>query len=261
MAYKGFLKLAIAWFIFALFLGLFFATHADAAELPPNIQPMAPIELSDERAFISMMLPGALKYQATDGIVVSLNLGQSFLETGAGEHLCGGNNYYGMTYTKDGVAYYKKYASMEESMADYIRNLNRPLYDRVRETGNYRDACFAVKACGYASDPYYAEKVINIIEIYELWRYDIWPSTNRSEELREPEGEILTPCRPGDCGAAVEAMQGALDRLGYNIGPCGVDGVYGRSTRKAVEAFQKEHGLSADGVAGPQTIAAMELEV
>jgi N-acetylmuramoyl-L-alanine amidase len=40
--------------------------------------------------------------------------------------------------------------------------------------------------------------------------------------------------------------------LGYVVGP--IDGIYGRQTEARVRLFQKEHGLTADGIAGRNTI-------
>lgn len=52
-------------------------------------------------------------------------------------------------------------------------------------------------------------------------------------------------------------IQQKLKDLGYYSGS--VDGIYGGATRRAVIAFQKANGLTADGVAGPKTIAALGL--
>lgn len=52
-------------------------------------------------------------------------------------------------------------------------------------------------------------------------------------------------------------IQQRLKDLGYYSGS--VDGIYGNATRNAVVAFQKANGLTADGVAGPKTIAALGL--
>jgi lipoprotein-anchoring transpeptidase ErfK/SrfK len=64
-----------------------------------------------------------------------------------------------------------------------------------------------------------------------------------------------TPLRPGDRGPAVSALQQRLAGLGYWLGA--VDGVYGDLTAHAVVAFEKLHGLSRDGVAGPGVMAAL----
>lgn len=48
------------------------------------------------------------------------------------------------------------------------------------------------------------------------------------------------------------ALQTALNALGADP-PITVDGSYGRETRRAVAAFQKAHGLTTDGIAGPAT--------
>ncbi len=56
----------------------------------------------------------------------------------------------------------------------------------------------------------------------------------------------------GDTGEAVRAMQAKLIELGYLTDSA--DGQYGSGTRSAVKDFQKQNGLTDDGVAGPKTI-------
>ena len=61
--------------------------------------------------------------------------------------------------------------------------------------------------------------------------------------------------RRGDKGQAVKEMQSLLDRLGYDLGSYGVDGDFGKDTEAAVKRFQRDHGLAADGICGPETWA------
>ncbi len=56
--------------------------------------------------------------------------------------------------------------------------------------------------------------------------------------------------------AGVKALQRALLHLGY---PCGTaDGLWGKLTKRAVKRFQADHGLKADGIVGPKTVAALD---
>ena len=57
--------------------------------------------------------------------------------------------------------------------------------------------------------------------------------------------------RYGDRGTAVLKLQQALNKLGYTTG--GLDSKYGPTTQKAVKAFQKDNGLTVDGIAGNAT--------
>ena len=57
----------------------------------------------------------------------------------------------------------------------------------------------------------------------------------------------------GDSGKQVLILQFILDMLDYDLGPDGIDGVYGSSTQAAVEAFQIANNLKLDGVCGVET--------
>ena len=56
-------------------------------------------------------------------------------------------------------------------------------------------------------------------------------------------------------GYAVKLLQYALSRSGLDVG--NLDGIFGRRTARALQQFQREMGLSADGVAGKLTWAAL----
>ena len=59
----------------------------------------------------------------------------------------------------------------------------------------------------------------------------------------------------GSTGPNVQLLQLALNRAQNAL--LDTDGVFGERTRNALIRFQAENGLSADGIAGPQTQAAL----
>lgn len=66
------------------------------------------------------------------------------------------------------------------------------------------------------------------------------------------ENSISTLSKLGSRGDEVRRIQKKLKELGYYTGS--VDGIYGTSTKKAVTAFQKNCGITADGIAGAKTL-------
>ncbi len=96
---------------------------------------------------------------------------------------------------------------------------------------------------------------------------DTTPDTTPTTPTETGTGTTTTPepsadavpadavLRPGDSGDSVTALQEALQTLGYDPGE--VDGKYGDATEQAVVAFQQSKSLTADGIAGPKTIAAI----
>lgn len=67
--------------------------------------------------------------------------------------------------------------------------------------------------------------------------------------------ESFALSRYGSSGNEVTQIQTKLKRWGYYNGS--IDGIYGSRTVAAVKWFQSKNGLTADGIAGPATLAAM----
>lgn len=63
----------------------------------------------------------------------------------------------------------------------------------------------------------------------------------------------------GATGAKVKELQQRLKEKGFD--PGSLDSTFGPSTKAAVVAFQRSKGLQADGVAGPQTLAALGIKL
>ncbi len=86
-------------------------------------------------------------------------------------------------------------------------------------------------------------------------------SGNSRGESASPTSDVLARGagygqRGGE--ASVRALQRRLLALGHRPGP--VDGRYGPLTESAVESIQRESGLSADGIVGPQTRRVLNAE-
>ncbi|MEN6315954.1 MAG: spore cortex-lytic enzyme [Clostridiaceae bacterium] len=68
---------------------------------------------------------------------------------------------------------------------------------------------------------------------------------------------IATLSKYGSSGDEVSKIQSRLSAWGYYTGD--IDGLYGYLTYSAVKSFQTKNGLTVDGIAGPETLAALGL--
>ena len=66
---------------------------------------------------------------------------------------------------------------------------------------------------------------------------------------------VLKLTTPYMRGSDVYRVQSTLKELGYDLGQ--LDGVYGKKTARAVKRFQKDQGLTVDGIVGEKTYAAL----
>ncbi|MEU9446285.1 peptidoglycan-binding protein [Streptomyces sp. NPDC048304] len=65
---------------------------------------------------------------------------------------------------------------------------------------------------------------------------------------------LIVTVRQGSTGQAVSAVQSQLNAHGAGLT---VDGAFGSATDSAVRSFQSAHGLSVDGIVGPDTWQAL----
>jgi putative chitinase len=87
----------------------------------------------------------------------------------------------------------------------------------------------------------------HILEIFGT-EYEADDSDDTEEEETDSEDiNINQVIKKGSKGPTVLALQEALN--------VGADGSFGSGTEKALKAWQEENGLTADGIAGPKTLA------
>lgn len=79
------------------------------------------------------------------------------------------------------------------------------------------------------------------------------------EEYDAGTVEIVRPTlRKGSYGSYTKQLQDRLKTLGYPLGKYGADSSFGKDTLEAVKLFQKNNGLTVDGVVGPATWAKLD---
>lgn len=93
------------------------------------------------------------------------------------------------------------------------------------------------------------------------WMTKYFDYANATENAPEPLESPARDLRNGCEGEDVKALQTNLIRLGYSCGKWGADGDFGDATEMAVRAFQRDHGLQIDGIAGRKTIAALDAAI
>lgn len=123
------------------------------------------------------------------GIPASVTLGQAILESGAGTGPLSvqANNHFGIKchkeWTGPSISYtddeenecFRKYQEPSESFRDHSFFLtSRPRYEPLFQLAqdDYKEWAKGLKAAGYATDPKYPDKLIGLIEKYQLNKYD-----------------------------------------------------------------------------------------
>jgi N-acetylmuramoyl-L-alanine amidase len=94
---------------------------------------------------------------------------------------------------------------------------------------------------------------VMLLPIAQVTKANVHPGKAETDMVEEVAPVAVL--RPGSKGGEVKEVQRRLQLWGYYNGS--VDGVFGESTKRAVIAFQKKNGLTADGVVGASTYKAL----
>lgn len=127
----------------------------------------------------------AVEEMDRSGIPASITLSQAILESAYGNSNLAqtANNHFGIKCKPDwsGETYgsgeycYKKYKSARESFKDHSDHImSRKWYSDLFKLNitDYKEWAHGLKKAGYAEDPYYAYRLIKIIELYNLTELD-----------------------------------------------------------------------------------------
>ena len=150
------------------------------------------ITQADKINFINKLSEHTIKGWKEYQILPSLIIAQAILETGWGTNNKIPNNFFGiqadnswkgkkkLVRTHEYVngkkvyvnAYFRVYDNIYDSLRDRYLFLQKPRYKAVVGEKDYKKACHEVWKAGYATDPNYPKKLINIIEQNNLHDID-----------------------------------------------------------------------------------------
>ncbi len=138
--------------------------------------------------YISQFKDLAIEQMQRYRIPASITLAQGLFESRAGQSRLAtiGNNHFGIkchgwtgrSINADDDALgecFRAYDNAKQSYEDHSRFLrNNQRYSMLFQLGptDYRSWARGLKACGYATNPRYADNIINLIELYHLDQYD-----------------------------------------------------------------------------------------
>ena len=198
---------------------------------------LIPLTLSAQRItpeeYIQTYKDIAMREMRDHKIPASITLAQGLLESGAGNSALAreAKNHFGIKCHKgwEGDTYYmdddeknecfRKYDNAEESFVDHslfltTRSRYAALFDL--DITDYEGWARGLKAAGYATNPKYAQLLIDRIKLYDLAKYDEIALGERSDDNQlpdiEPEDELLELAYSPDNRSAFELVDMTADK-------------------------------------------------
>lgn len=177
---------------------------------------------SSRQAYIDRYSNLAIKEMHRTGIPASITLAQAVLESGNGNSTLARNskNHFGIkchsdwkgkTFTWDDDKKnecFRKYNSVEDSYrdhSDFLKNKSRYAFLFDLKPSDYKAWSKGLKKAGYATNPKYANLLIDIIEDNDLTAYDKGKVSRKKEKVAQVAHTIVTPPPSNTAPATIAA--------------------------------------------------------
>ena len=176
-------------------------------------------------------------------------------------------SWYKVTYGKYTGYVYKTYVSVTKTASSSSSSSSATRLEKGSTGSDVKDLQTKLKKLGYYDayvDGDYGDTTVAAVKAFQK-KYNLTADgVAGSETLKKLDSAYKNAdsdkddgsLRKGATGSAVKDLQTKLKKLGfYNAY---VDGSYGDTTVAAVKAFQKKYNLTADGVAGSETLKKLD---
>ena len=176
-------------------------------------------------------------------------------------------SWYKVTYGKYTGYVYKTYVSVTKTASSSSSSSSATRLEKGSTGSDVKDLQTKLKKLGYYDayvDGDYGDTTVAAVKAFQK-KYNLTADGIAGKETlkkldsvykNEDSDKDDDSLRMGDSGSAVKDLQTKLKKLGYYDGT--VDSTFGSGTYAAVRAFQKKYNLTADGVAGSETLKKLD---
>ena len=176
-------------------------------------------------------------------------------------------SWYKVTYGKYTGYVYKTYVSVTKTASSSSSSSSTTRLEKGSTGSDVKDLQTKLKKLGYYDayvDGDYGDTTAAAVKAFQK-KYNLTADGIAGKETLKKLDSVYENAnsakdddslRMGDSGSAVKNLQTKLKKLGYYNGT--VDSTFGSGTYAAVRAFQQKNGLTADGVAGSETLKKLD---
>ena len=176
-------------------------------------------------------------------------------------------SWYKVTYGKYTGYVYKTYVSVTKTASSSSSSSSTTRLEKGSTGSDVKDLQTKLKKLGYYDayvDGDYGDTTVAAVKAFQK-KYNLTADGIAGKETLKKLDSVYKNAdsdkdddslRMGDSGSAVKDLQTKLKKLGYYSGT--VDSTFGSGTYAAVRAFQKKYNLTADGVAGSETLKKLD---